>query len=310
MKLIDVTKKFNTQDKCLDCIEAARWPSGVCCVHCGVMNVSKITRKKVGDNKRARIYQCLEKECGKQFSATSGTIFNDTHLGLEKWFMAIAIICEAKKGVSACQLQRHLGVNYRTAWHLCHRIREAMQDEGGMLNGVVETDTTWMNPRRPRKGRPQPKDPNRMAVLGMIERGGRLRLVPVKDEKVVILKPVSARTFTPKAFLQTDKAVVFVMLGRQLGFRGHRMINHIVSYAEGLNHTNTIENAFSLLKRGIYGTFHQVSIKHLGRYCDEFSFRFNRRETQLRMFDNTLKNLTRGKVLTYRKLTASTVSEP
>ncbi len=105
------------------------------------MNVSKINRAKAGDNKRQRIYQCLEKECGKQFSATSGTIFNDTHLGLAKWFLAIAVIREAKKGMSACQLQRHLGVNYRTAWHLAHRIREAMQEEGGLLTGVVEKRT-------------------------------------------------------------------------------------------------------------------------------------------------------------------------
>jgi transposase-like protein len=125
MRLIDVTKKFNTEDKCLAYIEKMRWPNGVCCVHCGVTNVSTITRKKAGDNKRARIYQCLEKECGKQFSATSGTIFNDTHLGLDKWFMAIAMICEAKKGMSAKQLERHLGVNYRTAWHMAHRIRDS-----------------------------------------------------------------------------------------------------------------------------------------------------------------------------------------
>jgi transposase-like protein len=310
MKLIDVTKQVNTESKCLDYIEAARWPNGVCCVHCGVMNVSKITRKKAGDNKRKRIYQCLEKECGKQFSATSGTIFNDTHLPIYKWFMAVAIICEAKKGVSAKQLERHLGINYRTAWHMAHRIREAMQDGGGMLTGVVETDTTWMTPRRQRKGHPQPKNPNRSAVLGMIERGGRLRLIPVKDEKVVILQPVMREHIDREAFLQTDMAVVFDKIGKHLDFRGHRMINHIKSYGQGLNHTNTIENAFSLLKRGIYGTFHKVSVKHLGRYCNEFCYRFNRRGEQLKMFDGTLKNLVRGKALPYAKLTASTISEP
>ena len=127
MKLIDVTRQFATEDTCLDYLEKMRWPNGLCCVHCGVMNVSKITRQAKGKNKRQRIYQCLEKECGKQFSATSGTIFNYTHLRLTKWFMAIAMICEAKKGMSAKQLERHLGVNYRTAWHLYHRIREAMQ---------------------------------------------------------------------------------------------------------------------------------------------------------------------------------------
>src|ERR1700686_5557589 len=262
MRMIDVTARFNTDDKCLDYLEQMRWPNGVACVHCGVMNVSTITRK-AGKNKRARIYQCLEKECGKQFSATSGTIFNDTHLGLEKWFMAIAMICEAKKGMSAKQLERHLGVNYRTAWHMAHRIREAMQDGGDLLTGVVETDTTWMTPRKPRKGRPQPKNPNRSAVLGMIERGGKLRLIPVADEKFVILAPVMRDNIDKDALLQTDKAVVFEKVGHYLDFRGHRMINHIVSYGEGQNHTNTIENAFSLLKRGVYGTFHKVASVNL-----------------------------------------------
>jgi transposase-like protein len=142
MKLIDVTSQFNTEIKCLEYIEQMRWPNGeIGCVHCGeVGRVSVINRSTEGDNKRSRIYQCLA--CGKQFSATSGTIFNDTHLPLTKWFMAIALICEAKKGISAKQVERHLGVNYRTAWHLCHRIRAAMQD-GTMLTGVVEADHTY-----------------------------------------------------------------------------------------------------------------------------------------------------------------------
>jgi transposase-like protein len=305
MKLIDVTKQFTTDDKCLDYIQAMRWPHGVGCVHCGSMSVSTITRN-AGKNKRVRIYQCLEKECGKQFSATSGTIFNDTHLPLTKWFMAIAMICEAKKGMSACQLQRHLGVNYRTAWHLAHRIREAMQ-EGGLLTGVVETDATFLSPKKPRKGNPKPKKQKADVVLGMIERGGRLRLVPVADEKMAIVEPVMRQHISQDAFLQTDKAMTYDIIGRR-NFAGHRMIDHIRTYAEGVNHTNTIENAFSLLKRGVYGTFHKVSIKHLGRYCNEFSYRFNRREEQLQMFGMTVKNLVNGEILSYKKLTAK-VSE-
>src|SRR5258708_38192704 len=177
MRMIDVTAKFNTDDKCLDYLEAMRWPAGVCCVHCGVLNVSTITRT-AGKNKRVRIYQCLEKECGKQFSATSGTIFNDTHLPLTKWFLAIALICEAKKGMSACQLQRHLGVNYRTAWYLAHRIREAMQDGVSLLTGVVEVDETYVGGKVKRKGKPFVQKDKKDVVLGMIERGGKLKLVP------------------------------------------------------------------------------------------------------------------------------------
>jgi transposase-like protein len=309
MKLIDVTKQFNTESKCLDYIVAARWPNGVCCVHCGVQNVSTITRKKAGDNKRARIYQCLEKECGKQFSATSGTIFNDTHLGLDKWFMAIALVCEAKKGLSALQMQRHLGVNYRTAWHLCHRIREAMQDGGlltgevTVLTGVVEADETYVGGKVRRKGRPFVKKEKKDVVLGMIERGGKLKLIPVKDNKMEIIEPVLRKHISPDATLQTDESAIYTIVGKRHFAGRHRMINHSRSYGIGDNHTNTIENAFSLLKRGIYGSFHKVSIKHLGRYCNEFSYRFNRRGIQLQMFDGTLKNLVCGKSLTYQRLT-------
>jgi transposase-like protein len=308
MKLIDVTRQFQTDDDCLDYIEKMRWPNGVCCVHCGVLNVSKITREKKGKNQRTRIYQCLEKECGKQFSATSGTIFNDTHLPLTKWFMAIALICEAKKGMSAMQVQRHLGVNYRTAWHLCHRIREAMQ-EGGLLTGVVETDETYVGGKVKRKGKPFVKKDNKDVVIGMIERGGKLRLVPVKDNKMSIIEPVMLQHISPGATLQTDESAIYYIIGKRHFSGMHRTINHASSYGFGENHTNTIENAFSLLKRGIYGTFHKVSTKHLPRYCNEFSYRFNRRKEQLAMFDATLKNLTRGEVLPYKKLTASTVSE-
>jgi transposase-like protein len=303
MKLIDVTRQFKTDEDCLDYIEKMRWPDGeIGCVHCGeIGRVSKITREKAGDNKRTRIYQCLA--CKKQFSATSGTIFNDTHLPLTKWFMAIALICEAKKGMSACQLQRHLGVNYRTAWHLAHRIREAMQD-GGLLGGVVEADETFMTPRKPRKGHPKVKNPNRMAVLGMIERGGKLKLIPIADAKMASVEPPMLEHIGPNALLQTDTSFTHGWIGRYHFVGRHRMINHIVSYADGDNHTNSVENAFSLLKRGIYGTYHQVSIKHLGRYCNEFSYRFNRRGEQLQMFNSTLKNLTRGEVLSYKKLTS------
>ncbi len=302
MKLIDVHKQFQTEDQCLDYIEKMRWPNGeMCCVHCGeIGRVSKITRE-TGKNKRTRIYQCLA--CGKQFSATSGTIFNDTHLPLTKWFLAIALICEAKKGVSAKQLERHLGVNYRTAWHLAHRIREAMQEGASLLTGVVEVDETYVGGKVKRKGKPYVKKDKKDVVIGLIERGGKLRLVPVADNKMSIIEPVIEKHVSPDALLQTDDSAIYNIIGKRRP-GGHRIINHTSSYGIGENHSNTIENAFSLLKRGVYGTFHKVSIKHLGRYCNEFSYRFNRRGEQLAMFDATLKNLTRGEVLPYKKLTS------
>jgi len=302
MKLIDVTQKFKTDDDCLDYIEAMRWPGGeIGCVHCGLIGrISKITREK-GKNKRTRLYQCLA--CGKQFSATSGTIFNDTHLPLTKWFMAIAMICEAKKGMSALQLQRHLGVNYRTAWHLAHRIREAMQD-GGMLSGVVEVDETYLTPKKPRKGRPYVKKEKEDVVLGLRERGGRLRLIPIADAKMTSIEPEILKHVSKNAIIHTDESAVYQIIGKRHWGGRHRTINHKSAYVIGDLHTNTVENAFSLLKRGVYGTFHKVSIKHLGRYCNEFSYRFNRRSEQLSMFNVTLKNLARGKALTYDKLTS------
>jgi transposase-like protein len=307
MKLIDVTKHFQTDDDCLDYIEKMRWPNGeLGCVHCGeVGRVSRIIRQTKSKNQRSRLYQCLA--CKKQFSATSGTIFNDSHLPLTKWFMAIAMICEAKKGMSAKQLERHLGVNYRTAWYLCHRIREAMQD-GGLLTGVVEADHTYFSARKPRKGKPYVKKEETDVVLGMRERGGRLRLIHVKDATGDVTSRTLAKHISPDAILQTDAHATFEIIGNKGIFAGHRMINHTRSYASGDNHTQHIESAFSLLKRGVVGSFHKISIKHLQRYCDEFSYRFNRRGMQLQMFDSTLKNLTRGKALPYRELTSKKLS--
>src|SRR5579883_567893 len=309
MNLIDVTRTFKTDDDCLDYIEKMRWPSGVCCITCSSMNVSRITRESESKNKRTRLYQCLEKECTQgQFSPTAGTVFHDSHLPLTKWFMAMALICEAKKGISAKQVARHLGLekSYKTAWYLCHRIRKAMK-EGGLLGtggNVVEVDETYLTPRKPRKGHPKVKKQDNGAVLGMIERDGRLMLVPIADGKMKIIEPVVVRNVSPDALLQTDMSMVYSNMGPRLFPGSHRMIDHITSYAQDENHTNTVENAFSLLKRGIYGTFHQVSVKHLGRYCDEFSYRFNRRDTQSSMFNMTLKGLLHETPLQFKTLTS------
>ena len=155
-----------------------------------------------GKNKRTRIYQCLEKECGHQFSPTAGTVFHDSHLPLTKWFMAMALICEAKKGISAKQVARHLGLekSYKTAWYLCHRIRKAMK-EGGLLGTggeVMEADETYLKPRKPRKGAPYVKKEHKEVVLGMVERGGKLRLVPVSGTKVEDLPARPRKAHQPR----------------------------------------------------------------------------------------------------------------
>ena len=182
MKLIDVTKAFASDEQCLAYLEASRWPDGVRCTVCGAKEVSKITRKTKSKNKRAQVYQCLEKTCNSQFSATNGTIFHDSHLPLNKWFMAIALLVDAKKSMSALQLSRHLACNYRTAWYLAHRIREAMVDgEGPKFEGVVEVDETYIGGRqRGHKSKLKNKD----VVIGIRERGGPLRLVHTKTPKL------------------------------------------------------------------------------------------------------------------------------
>jgi len=306
MKLIDIHEQFNTADKCLDYLEALRWPKGVCCIACGSVRVSRITREKKGKNQRTRIYQCLEKECKHQFSPTAGTIFHDSHLPLEKWFYAIAIICEAKKGVSACQMQRHLGVNYRTAWHLCHRIREAMKDDGSPLTGVVEIDETYIGGRVPRRGdRNKPKR-KKDVVIGMVERGGRLRYVHIqhpiatsRNVKPIVDSNVSREVDT----IMTDESPIYPFAIDAEFSAKRQMVPHNRTYGIGPVHTNTIESAFSLLKRGLIGSYHKVSIKHLHRYLTEFSYRFNRREMQSELFAETTKNLLNGERLPYNKLT-------
>lgn len=312
MKLIDITKQFNTEDKCLDYLEQLRWPKGVGCIECGSVNVKRYVREAKSKNKRTRIYQCQEKECGHQFTPTAGTIFHDSHLPLEKWFMAIALVCEAKKGLSACQMQRHLGLgSYRTAWHLCHRIRAAMAEHTVLTGPAVEADETYVGAnirRRNRHTRPsnKPKD----IVMGMIERdGGKLKLIPIPDTKSKIMKPVLEKHISEQVgtiFTDEHPIYIFALKGKFPG--KHKTIVHSKTYGIGDTHTNTIENAFSLFKKGLYGSFHHVSKKHLARYCDEFSFRFNRRKAQEQLFADTTRNLVRSKNLPYQKLTASQVS--
>jgi transposase-like protein len=323
MSLINVTRTYGTKEACLEKLEQMRWPNGVCCIKCGVTgNDEKTDKPRVmkfvtGESSRVRkgktitipprrLYEC--KDCGYQFSVTTGTIFHKSHISLEKWFAAVALILEAKKGISSLQVGRHLGVketNTKSTWFLCHRIREAAIEAGfEFMTGVVEADETYLVPKKPRKGYPRVKKQETQVVLGIRQRGGPLRLIPVRDAKMASIEPELVKHISPEATLQTDKAMIYEIIGKRR-FVNHRMIDHIKSYAEGDNHTNTVESAFSLLKRGVYGTFHKVSIKHLGRYCNEFSYRFNRRGQQERMFDETLKRLLNGKPLPFKALIAS-----
>jgi transposase-like protein len=314
MNLINVVSKFKTEDECVDHLIALRWPNGVCCISCGEQNVQEMriaaSHRKNGKLIPARrLFRCLRPECeGYQFTAKAGTIFDSSHLPLHKWFMAIGLIVEARKGMSAKQIARHLGMekSYKTVWYLCHRIREAMKDGEFLLSGEVEADTTFIQGKTKRRNWRERKPRSTDCVMGMIERGGRLKLVPVKDEKITILQPVLEQHISPDVTtVYTDEHVSYPIALRPKFDGKHKTINHSRTYGIGDTHTNTIENAFSLLKRGLFGTYHKVSVKHLPRYCSEFSFRFNRRDEQAQLFDSTIKGLVHSEALRFKTLTAS-----
>jgi transposase-like protein len=305
MNLIDVNDKFKTEESCWNYLEQMRWPDGIRCVTCGHNEVSTINRKvsKDSDNKRGKLYQCLETSCQQQFSATSGTIFHDSHLPLTKWFLAVALIADAKKGVSAKQLQRHLGIgSYKTAWYLAHRIRKSMEDtEGSLFTGTVEVDETYVggkyDPRRKRARRDKP------AVVGLIERGnsGRVRTMRLKTVSKATLVGTILQNTDEQAHIMTDELAGYKAVGKH---RKHESVNHIKEeWVRGNVHTNSIENYWSLFKRGLIGSFHQVSVKHLERYMAEFDYRFNNRK-DVDIFIKTIARMCNVPPMQYQQLTA------
>lgn len=290
--LIELYEKFNSEDRCREYLEMLKWPAGVCCTRCGSLSVSKHTKRHQ--------YDC--NGCRYQFSVTAGTAFHDSHLPLWKWFLATYLICEAKKGISANQLHRAIKVSYKTAWYLSHRIREAMKtDTSEKLKGIVEADETYVggkyNPRLKRNRK------ELACVVGVIQRGGPVRAQKIQGPGARALSAYLKESVEPGSKLMTDEYAGYQKVGKEL--YDHKTVAHAkLQYVDGLAHTNSIENFWSLFKRGVVGSFHKVSEKHLDRYLDEFTYRFNgRKDGQL--FTNTLKNLVNVKALKYEELTKS-----
>ena len=315
MNLLDVTKQLQTDDQCLDFLERVRWPEGkVRCIRCGHDKISRVERKSKTKNKRTRLFTCLEPTCKHQFSPTAGTMFHDSHLPLHKWFAAVALIVHAKKGMSAKQMERHLAVNYRTAWYMGHRIRKAMAQPGGIaatvtprpkLSGIVEVDETYVGGKQKGKGVYYGKK-QKAVVIGIRERGGELRYTHTSDAKTQNVKDVVAANISPDAeAVMTDEAAVYPWVMRETGHSGrHAIIRHKDGhYVEGTVHTNSIESAFSLFKRGIVGSFHRISHKHLHRYLSEFEYRFNGRELP-DLFTQTVGRMVEPGNLEYKQLVA------
>lgn len=299
MNLFSLAKLFPTEEAAVEYWIATRWPDGVRCVGCGHETVYRIqTMGKTG--KPSLIFECGK--CALHFSPTAGTLFHDSHLPLQKWFAAIALMCEGKKGISANQMKRHLGVTYKTAWYLCHRIRRAMSDEVidplGSEGQVVEVDETFVGGTYRKRGSGEAKE-RKVKVLGIAERGGRVHLRKIKNLTAASIKPVlDAAISQDVSAIHTDGAGKYKkIIPAQKHIRG----NHHRELKTGPVSNPTIEGAFSLFKRGVVGSYHKLGVEHMDAYLGEFCWRFNRRQQQEGMFDMALGNMSR-QPLPYAKL--------
>lgn len=296
-----------TEEQARAHIERLMWPNGEpVCRHCGSVNAYRM------QGKSCRPGLCRCRDCKKQFTVTVGTIFEDSHLPLSTWVKAIHMMATSKKGMSALQLMRNMGLgSYKTAWFMAHRIRYAMKCDPmtGMLKGTVQVDETYVGADRhskniapdPKKYRKRGRGTDKTPVMVLVETDGNASALPIERVNIAMVKAAMEQRVDSSAKIVTDELNVYPKAAA--GFAGgHHTVKHAAGQyvaADGSN-TNTAESFFSLLKRGIHGTFHHVSPKHLHRYCDEFSFRWNGRK----MEDVTRRDLTvkgaGGKRLMYR----------
>jgi transposase-like protein len=288
-------------------LESLIWPNGPVCPHCGSSEVTRLH----GTAHRVGLLKC--RDCHEQFTVTVGSVMEDSHIPLQKWILGFHFICSSKKGMSAKQLQRELEFgSYETAWFMSHRIREAMNN-GALekaLKGTVEMDETYVG------GKPRPGDGNehkrgrgtsKTPVVAVVERSGESHSTPVSHVDTKTLKAiVSENVDTENSTLVTDELPLYNSVGREFA-GGHRTVNHgdgqyVRNYKSLRVHTNTVESYFALLKRGHYGVYHKMSAKHLGRYCDEFSFRWDHRKvTDGQRTESAIEGAP-GKRLMYKQL--------
>lgn len=299
---LDNISKVTDEAKAREMLERLRWPNGVACPRCGSMDVSKIVARE-GSKTREGVYRC--KDCRKmkksnQFTVTVGTIFEDSHIKLSLWLMAISLMCASKKGISAHQMHRMLGITYKTAWFMCHRIRYAMQapKTGKRLKGTIEADETFIGGKARRFGRLTGME-NKTPVVSLVQRNGKVRSFVVPTISAGNLKDVLLENVHPSSHLMTDQLDAYKAVGKE--FASHKTVNHGVGeYVRGNVTTNTVEGFFGLLKRGVNGSFHHISREHLHRYLSEFDFRYNRR--RMNDQERTIQAIRgfEGKRLTYR----------
>lgn len=301
LNLVTLAQEYADEDKARALLESLRWPNGPICPHCKFDEVYTITPKP-GSKTRQGLYCCAA--CRKQFTVKVGTIFEDSHIPISKWLMAIFILCSSKKAISAHQMHRMLKVTYKTSWFMCHRIRFAMSSGQGpipKLSGTVECDETFVGgvgDRRTKASRLTP-------VVALIQRDGQMRTRVVSNVTQKNLKQALNECVDTSAIVNTDDSGVY--RNQLKAFKEHRVVNHsakqyALSMPDGSKaHVNTCESFFSLLKRGVHGAWHHVSREHLPKYAGEFEFRWNHRKVTDGERTVAAIMATEGKRLTYRQ---------
>ena len=276
-------------------LEALRWPDGAECPHCGLINATAVTGGREG------LYQC--NSCREQFTVTVGTVFERSKIALNKWLLCNHLLVASKKGMSALQISRMLGVTYKTAWFMCHRLREAMKDDGSPLGGegkIVESDETYIGGKAKNRATRDPAP--KKAVVALIERDGRARSFHVANVNHNNLRPLLYTNVDRASHLRTDGAPMYKDMRFQ--FRSHSAVDHRFEYVRGDTHSNSAENFFSILKRGVIGTYHHWSEAHIHRYLAEFDFRYSHKDISDRERADKALIGSFGKRLTYRRTAA------
>jgi transposase-like protein len=277
LTLDQINTRFASDETAREYIETILWPKGPVCPHCKNTDAKRIWKIQANPDKkiRAGLYRCAE--CNKEFTVTVGTIFEDSHIPLRKWLIAWYMICSSKKGISSLQLQRNLDLgSYRTALFMTHRIRHAIQDPmfNDKLSGTIEADETYIGGKSKGKGRHFMG--NKVPVFSLVERGGRVRSQVMKYVTGKNLKAALKSNVEPTATIMTDELPAYRKAAKE--FASHQAVNHSAGeYVRGLAHTQSVDGFFSLLKRGVVGTFHHISEQHLPLYLAEFDHRHNTR---------------------------------
>jgi len=296
---------FSNPDNCREYLVARRWPDGVECPICGRNDASYLANQKK--------WQCKSAHKGRQFSAKTGTIFEDSPLGLDKWLTAVWLITNAKNGISSYEVHRAIGVTQKTAWFMLQRIRLAMQSGSFLkkMNGHIEVDETFIgglarNMHATKRKHLGTGGAGKVAVMGLLERHGEVRAHVVHNTQAETLQARIRQHVETGSNLYTDKYVAYKHLEEEFI---HGVINHAERYVDGQVHTNGIENFWSLLKRSIKGTYVSVEPFHLFRYLDEQTFRFNgRRGNDSERFQKAMEQIS-GKRLTYKEVTGKTPAD-